>query len=110
MFTRKLLTVPLHWDFFGHLRPCAAVPLCVPQPPLGVAVVLIKPKGWAVKCLLCRVFLAPLCRGTGAGVHERIKGNKQIFDLIKSYSGSPDVEKHEIQNVLTSVSVKRSYL
>lgn len=88
--------------------------VCFQRAPLGVTVVLCYQiqRGWAVKCLLCRVFWAPLCRGIGAGVHEGIKGNQQIFNLIKilDYSGSPDTEKHEIQNILTPVSVKRSYL
>lgn len=103
----------LKWLFFIviHRWQCVAVPLWVPGAPLGVIVELCyqNQRGWPVKCLLCRVFLAPLSRGIGAGVHERIKGNQQIFNLIKCKSGSPDVEKHEIQNVLT-VSVKRSYL
>lgn len=66
-----------------------------------------------LKCLLCRVFFAPLCRGTGAEGRERIKGNQHIFfffNSIKSSSGSRDVKEHEIQNVLTPVPVKRSYL
>lgn len=66
-----------------------------------------------LKCLLCRVFFAPLCRGTGAEGRERIKGNQHIFfffNSIKSSSGSRDVKEHEIRNVLTPVPVKRSYL
>lgn len=118
LFTYLCLYFVVCFVFYFRLRRenefLCGVPLCFQRAPLGVTVVLCYQiqRGWAVKCLLCRVFWAPLCRGIGAGVHEGIKGNQQIFNLIKilDYSGSPDTEKHEIQNILTPVSMKRSYL